>query len=514
MAVGEETHRFRSLFVLFLRAVWLAPSLAGAAFRVSSDGASPSMLRCSVVSKVALASLFSHVMQPSASVKFDSVFSGLTEFDGHVSEFQELGSVELESFEHTSMVVFSVEGLLQLDVCFSWSLVGLVDDDICAGFGFRCLTMSAGDWMVFYAWAHPQCARALPSCLLVVYFEAGTQESSLLVALHGGVRLRGMNFAAAMLFKSVLAESCAALWRAAVSEGVLATLFFGMYRCCYGRHACLHTSCNGECKGKSSGSIQEDKASFLQVLLKTLQVVREGSAACIAFLGFFVTAAACRTTAAALLYVASLFAAACVLVPVFVGSLLILVGWLQLIGACVLGLRRRVIEFCLACVEPWRQFGMCAAAALGLYAATSRWTAAAAAAALNIRDTLVFDEVQTSDLVTTTLSPSKGPRVAFQAKATPRVDVAEVPSVPSSQQALCVKSCFVHFPGSFGDDTPGSLVTPPSGLSFMLVTLSGKTLTMNEDAGILVSELLDKIAGLSALPTSAFYTHVLMARIL
>ena len=176
-----------------------------------------------------------------------------------------------------------------------------------------------------------------------------------------------------------------------------------------------------------------------------------------------------------------------------------------MIRACVLGLRRRVIEFCLACVERWRQFGMCAAAALGLYAATSRLTAAAAAAALNIRDTLVFDEVQTSDLVTTTLSPSKGPRVAFQAKATPRVDVAEVPSVPSSQQALCVKSCFVHFPGSFGDDTPGSLVTPPSGLSFMLVTLSGKTLTMNEDPGILVSELLDKIAGLSALPTSAFH---------
>ena len=125
--------------------------------------------------------------------------------------------------------------------------------------------------------------------------------------------------------------------------------------------------------------------------------------------------------------------------------------------------------------------------------------------ALNFRDTLVFDEFQTSALVTTTLSPSKGPRVAFQAKATPRVDVAEVPSAPSSQQALCVKSCFEQFPGSFGDDTPGSLVTPSSGLSFMLVTLSGKTLTMNEDPGILVSELLDKIAGLSALPTSAFY---------
>ena len=154
------------------------------------------------------------------------------------------------------------------------------------------------------------------------------------------------------------------------------------------------------------------------------------------------TAAACRTTAAAFLYVASLFAIgfqaaaalegfwalSCVLVPVFVGSLLILVGWLQLIGACVLGLPRRVIEFCLACVERWRQFVTCAAAALGLCAATSRWTAATAAAALNIRDTLVFDEVQTSDSVTTTLSPSKGPRVAFQAKATPRVDVVPLPS--------------------------------------------------------------------------------------
>ena len=386
MAVGEETHRFRSMFVLFLCAVWLAPSLAGAAFRVSSDGASPSMLRCSDVSRVALASLFPHVMQLSANVKFDSVFSGLTEFDGHVSEFRELGSVELESFVYTSSVVFSVKGLLQLDVCFSWGLEGLVDGAICAGFGFRCLTMSAGDWMVFYAWAHPLRARALPSCLLLVYFEAGTQEPSLMVALHGGVGLRGMNLAAAMLLKSVLAETCGALWRAAVSECVLAYLYFGMYRCCYGRHACLHTSCNGEYKGLSSGSLQEDKASFLQVLLKTLQVIREGSAACIAFLGFFLTAAACRTTAAAFLGVASLFAIgfqsaaasehiwalSCVLVPVFVGSLLILVGWLQSIGACVLGLRRRVIESCLACDERWRLFVMCAAAALGLHAATSR----------------------------------------------------------------------------------------------------------------------------------------------
>ena len=102
-------------------------------------------------------------------------------------------------------------------------------------------------------------------------------------------------------------------------------------------------------------------------------------------------------------------------------------------------------------------------------------------------------------LVTTTLSPRRGPREAFQAKATPRVDVAEVPGVPSSQQALCVKSCFDQFPGLFGDCTPGSQVTPLPGLSFLLVTLSGKTLTVYEDPGLLVSELLDKISVLSAL---------------
>ena len=93
--------------------------------------------------------------------------------------------------------------------------------------------------------------------------------------------------------------------------------------------------------------------------------------------------------------------------------------------------------------------------------------------------------------LSTTHSPRKGPREAFQAKATPRVDVAEVPGVPSSQQVLCVKSCFDQFPGPFGDCTLGSQVSPLPGLSFLLVTLSGKTLTMNEDPGLLVSELLD-----------------------
>ena len=186
-------------------------------------------------------------------------------------------------------------------------------------------------------------------------------------------------------------------------------------------------------------------------------------------------------------------------------------GWFLDFGGHVLGLW--IVNLCCVASTQHSRIGpltgakkqddgRSGAGACGLLdAATSRLTSAAAAAALHIKDTLVFDEVQTSDLVTTTLSPSKGPRIAFQAKATPRVDVAEVPSVPSSQQALCVKSCFDHFPGSFGDD----LVTPPSGLSFLLVTLSGKTLTMNEDPGILVSELLDKLAGLSALPTSAFY---------
>ena len=68
------------------------------------------------------------------------------------------------------------------------------------------------------------------------------------------------------------------------------------------------------------------------------------------------------------------------------------------------------------------------------------------------------------------------------------------PVEPSSQQVMIEKSSFDQFPGSFGECTPGSLVTPLSGLSFLLVTLSGKTLTVNDDPGLLVSELLDKIA--------------------
>ena len=107
--------------------------------------------------------------------------------------------------------------------------------------------------------------------------------------------------------------------------------------------------------------------------------------------------------------------------------------------------------------------------------------------------------------LSTTLSPCGGPREALQAKATPRVDVAEVPGVPSSQQALCVKSCFDQFPGLFGDCTPGSQDTPLPGLSFLLVTFVRQDVDYNEDPGLLVSELLDKISVLSALPSSAFY---------
>ena len=44
--------------------------------------------------------------------------------------------------------------------------------------------------------------------------------------------------------------------------------------------------------------------------------------------------------------------------------------------------------------------------------------------------------------LSTTPSPRRGPRAAWQAQATPRVDVAEVPVEPSSQQVMSVKSCF------------------------------------------------------------------------
>ena len=74
--------------------------------------------------------------------------------------------------------------------------------------------------------------------------------------------------------------------------------------------------------------------------------------------------------------------------------------------------------------------------------------------------------------LSTTPSPRRGPREAWQAQATPRVDVADVTVEPSSQQVMSEKSCFDQFPPSFGECTPGSLVTPLSGLSFLLVTLS------------------------------------------
>ena len=49
-------------------------------------------------------------MQPSADVKFGSVFSGETESKGHVSACSELESVELGGFVHTHSETFSVKG--------------------------------------------------------------------------------------------------------------------------------------------------------------------------------------------------------------------------------------------------------------------------------------------------------------------------------------------------------------------------------------------------------------------
>ena len=82
-------------------------------------GASASLLLRGVVWKVSLAWMsglflfdgllfFSHVSQPSADVKFGSVFSGETESNGHVSDCCELESVELGGFVHTHSGTLSV----------------------------------------------------------------------------------------------------------------------------------------------------------------------------------------------------------------------------------------------------------------------------------------------------------------------------------------------------------------------------------------------------------------------
>ena len=45
-----------------------------------------------------------------------------------------------------------------------------------------------------------------------------------------------------------------------MSEGVLATLFFGMYRCCYGRHACVSTHlATVSAKGKAQDLFKKTK---------------------------------------------------------------------------------------------------------------------------------------------------------------------------------------------------------------------------------------------------------------
>ena len=59
-----------------------------------------------------------------------------------------------------------------------------------------------------------------------------------------------------------------------------------------------HTSVNGESKRKRSGKDLEDKVLSLWHALQSLKVVRVGSAACIAFIGSFFAAVACRRAAA------------------------------------------------------------------------------------------------------------------------------------------------------------------------------------------------------------------------
>ena len=99
----------------------------------------------------------------------------------------------------------------------------------------------------------------------------------------------------------------------------------------------------------------------------------------------------------------------------------------------------------------------------------------------------------------------RGPRKAFQAKATPTGGRGLGPWCSLFPAGSLCEVVLRSVSRTFWDCTPGSRHTPLPGLSFLLVTLSGKTLTMNEDLGLLVSELLDRISVLSALPSSAFH---------
>ena len=277
-------------------------------------GASPSLLLRGVVWKVSLAWLTGlflcfgiSSLQPSADVKCGSVFSGETESKGHVSACSELESVELGGFVHTHSETFSVKGPHLFIGLFSYPLVAGANS-LGSVFG------PFGDWWMFVTRVHHFRTRALSSSLLLMHVEEeGAQESSLIMAKDCVMSSRSWwgDLAAAIDGTLAPAETCAARLGVASIQGVLALTYARNVDLFFGRYACLYTSVNGECKGLFSGKNQEVKVSVLQVLQKTLQVIREGTAACIAITGFFSSAAACRIPAAAFLGLASMVEIGC-----------------------------------------------------------------------------------------------------------------------------------------------------------------------------------------------------------
>ena len=196
-------------------------------------GASPSLLLRGVLWKVSLCLgilSFSHVLQPSADVKFGSVFSGETESKGHVSACSELESVELGGFVHTHSETFSVNGTHLIGL-FSYSLVAGANS---LGLGLPCVFVPLGDWWMLVARVHLSRSRALSSSLLLMYVEEeGAQESSLTMAKGcvmssrswWGDRAAAIVGTFAPVVKSVLPETCAARLGAAKIHGVLALTY-------------------------------------------------------------------------------------------------------------------------------------------------------------------------------------------------------------------------------------------------------------------------------------------------
>ena len=206
---------------------------------VPSAGASPSLLLRGVLWKVSLVWLtgfflclgilsFSHVLQPSADVKFGSVFSGETKSTGHVSACSELESVELGGFVHTHSETFSVKGSHHIGL-FSYSLGAGADS---LGLGLPCVFVPLGDWWMLVARVHLFRPRVLSSSLLLIE-EEGAQESSLIMAKGCVMSSRSwwgdltaaIDGTFASVVKSVLAETCAARLRAALIQGVLALTY-------------------------------------------------------------------------------------------------------------------------------------------------------------------------------------------------------------------------------------------------------------------------------------------------